>query len=355
MELLLKSTKIALPLLLVALCSGCGYLFGDEGVFRDKSQDYKKAREVPVLQVPDAKDSSSLGDMYPIPPITDNLLMAGKFEVPRPSPLVANVADEQVRIQTLGEESWALVNAAPGQVWPQVRAFLSVSQIPVARVDASAGIIDSAWVNLEGESMASRFRFRIDQGVQRGTSELHVLQMNQAGDVDSWPGSSDKPAQESDMLRALAQYIANSADSTPVSMMAEQGISAVGKISIQEGPDNDIYIRLSLPYDRAWASVGRAIEESDFEVTDRDRSAGKYYVRFLGAGSKEEEGWFDWMFGDDEDPLVGQSFVVSVDTLDATDVAIRIQQQAPEDGTELSAFERKDEQALLTLIKGNID
>jgi outer membrane protein assembly factor BamC len=355
MQLLLKSTKMALPVLVLALCSGCGYLFGDDGVFRDKSQDYKKAREVPVLKVPDARDSASLGEMYPIPPITDNLLLAGEFEVPRPSPLVAGAEDEQVRIQTLGEESWALVNAAPGQVWPQVRAFLSVSQVPVARVDASAGIIDSAWVNLEGESMASRFRFRIDQGVQRGTSELHVLQMSQAGDVDSWPASSDAPAQESEMLRALAQYLANSADSTPVSMMADQAISAVGKVSIQEGPDKDIYIRLGLPYDRAWASVGRAIEESHFEITDRDRSAGKYYVRFLGTDSEEEEGWFDWMLSGDDDPLVDQAFVVSVDALDAQDVAIRIDQQGPSDGAELPVMERRDEQALLALIKGNID
>ncbi|MEE4146946.1 MAG: outer membrane protein assembly factor BamC [Halieaceae bacterium] len=355
MESLLKPMKLLLPLLLVSLCSGCGYLFGDDGVFRDKSEDYKKAREVPPLRVPDSNDSASLGEMYPVPPITDNLLLAGEFEVPRPSPLVAGAEDEQVKIQTLGEESWALINAAPGQVWPQVRAFLSVSQIPVARVDASAGIIDSAWVNLEGESMASRFRFRIDQGVQRGTSEMHVLQMSQAGDVDSWPASSDKPAQENEMLRALAQYIANSADSTPVSMMADQAISSVGKISIQEGPDNDIYIRLSLPYDRAWASVGRSIEESDFEITDRDRSAGKYYVRFLGAGSEEEAGWFDWMFSADEDPLIGQAFVVSVDALDEKDVAIRIEQQAVTDGSEPPAMEKRDKQALLALIKGNID
>lgn len=355
MDLLLKPVKFVLPLLLVSFCSGCGYLFGDEGMFRDKSQDYKKSREVPSLQVPDSKDSAALGEMYPVPPITDNLLMAGEFEVPRPSPLVAGVQDEQVKIQTLGEESWALINAAPGQVWPQVRAFLSVSQIAVARVDASAGIIDSAWVNLEGESMASRFRFRIDQGVQRGTSEMHVLQMSQAGDVDSWPATSDKPAQENEMLRALAQYIANSADSTPVSMMADQAISAVGKISIQEGPDQDIYIRLGLPYDRAWASVGRAIEESNFEITDRDRSAGKYYVRFLGTNSEEEEGWFDWMLSGDDDPLVGQAFVVSVDSLDEKDVAIRVGQQAAVDGAELPAMEKRDEQALLSLIKGNID
>ena len=175
MKLSLQSMRLTLAAVLLLLCSGCGYLFGDHGVFRDKSQDYKKAREVPPLEVPDGKDSTSLGEMYPIPPITDNMLLSGKFEVPRPSPLVAGVEDEQVKIQTLGEESWALINSAPGQVWPQIRAFLSVSQIPVARVDASAGIIDSAWVNLEGEPMASRFRFRIDQGVQRPQQSISIM------------------------------------------------------------------------------------------------------------------------------------------------------------------------------------
>ena len=204
--------------------------------------------------------------------------------------------------------------------------------------------------------MASRFRFRIDQGVQRGTSELHVLQMNQAGDVNSWPQQSDNLSQEADMLRAISQYIANSADSTPVSMVADQAISAAGKISMQEGPGGDIYIRLSLPYDRAWASLGRAVEESSFEINDRDRSAGKYYVRFLGPQTEEDEGWFDWLLDSDSDhPLAGKLFIVSLETLDTGDVAIRIAPQPPQGDEEPLVLEKSDEQALLALIKGNID
>lgn len=342
--------------LLLSLCSGCGYLFGDKGVFRDKSEDYKKAREVPVLALPDSADGDALGEIYPIPPITENLLLAGEFEVPRPAPLVAGAVDEQVRIQKLGDESWALVSTAPGQVWPQVRSFLVASDIPVGRVDARAGLIETGWISLEGQAIASRFRFRIDQGVQRGTSELHVLQMSQAGDVDNWPSQSNDLSLESEMLRAVSQFIANSADSTPVSMVADQAISAAGKISLQEGPDGDVYIRLSLPYDRAWASVGRAVEESSFEITDRDRSTGQYYVRFLGPQSEEDDGWFDWLLdSDSEHPLAGQLFIVSVQPLDTQDVTIRIIPQPAEAGGETAVVEKRDEQALLALIKGNID
>lgn len=356
MELSVTTVKVSLVCLLLALCTGCGYLFGDDGVFRDRSQDYKKSSELPVIAVPQGSDSTALQEAYPIPPVTEEILPSGEFVVPRPTPLVAGAQGELVRIQKLGGESWALVSTAPGQVWPQVRSFLSASQMAVARVDAREGILETGWLELEGESMSSRFRFRIDKGVQRGTSELHVLQMNQAGDINNWPPTSDNSELENDMLRALSQYIANSADSTPVSMMADQAMSATGKISMQEGPQDDIYIRLSLPYDRAWASVGRALEESSFEITDRDRSAGKFYVRFIGPDSEEDEGWFDWMLNtDSEHPLAGRHFLVSVESLNAEDVAIRIEPPlTPQEG-EPATLEKQDEQALLVLVKGNID
>jgi outer membrane protein assembly factor BamC len=238
----------------------------------------------------------------------------------------------------------------PGQVWPQVRSFLAAAGIQVARVDARAGLMETNWLTLEGAPMGSRFRFRMEQGVQRGTSELHVLQQNQAGEVNTWPRQSDNPEQGHEMLRAVAQYIANSAESAPVSMIAEQGISAGGKISMQESAEGYTFILLELPYDRAWASLGRALDKSSFETVDRDRSAGRYDVRWLGPQDEDEGGWFDWLFGEDEHPLKGRQFIVKVESRDDNSVKIRLQ---PQDGD--PALTKRDEQALLALIKGNIN
>ena len=346
-----KAVQVVSLSCVLLLSSGCGYLFGDKGVFRDKSQDYKKAPEVPVVAVPSGKDASALGEVYVIPPVGDELVLAGDFEVPRPAPLVAGEGEDIVRIQTLGDQSWALIAVAPGQVWPQVRGFLTEAGIGIGRVDARAGLMDSDWVELDGQPMASRFQFRMEQGVQRGTSELHVLQMNQAGDIDSWPGESDNPEQASEMLRAVAQYLANSAESSPVSMIAEQGISASGKISMQEAPDGYTFILLGLPFDRAWASVGRALEKSTFEITDRDRSTGRYYARFLGPNAEEEAGWMDWLWDSKDDhPMAGQMFLATVELQGEEEVTIRLQ---PQDDT--SAFDKREEQSLLALIKGNIN
>ncbi len=341
----------AAGLALLAQLTGCGYLFGDRGVFRDKSEDYKSAPELPVIALPEGSSDTALQEIYPVPATESTLVVAGEFEVPRPTPLVSGGQDESVRIQRLGDATWVLIEEAPGQVWPQVRSFLASAGINVRRIDARAGIMETDWLNLESTSMASRFRMRIEQGVQRGTSELHVLQQNQAGDIASWPEASDNLDQEQEMLRSLAQYIADSVGNAPVSMVAEQQINASGRISLQEDASGEAYIQLALPFDRAWASLGLALEKSAFEITDRDRSSGVYYLRFLGLESEEGGGWFDWLWNSDDDlPHTGENFIANLRDLGDDQMAIYLRLQ--DEKEELTG---REHQTLLTLVKGNIN
>ncbi len=327
---------------------GCGFFGGETGMFRDRAEDYKQAPELPVIDVPDGKDTEALREIYVIPQVQEKVVLEGEFEVPRPAPLVAGAGADVVRIQRLGDDSWALIGVPPGQVWPQVRSFLAASNMQVARADARAGIIDTGWLSLEGEELPSRFRFRMDQGVQRGTSELHILQMNR-GVGEEWPEKSSDPEQATDMLRTVAQFLADSAETAPVSMVAEQGISATGKIALREYETGENYIELQLPYDRAWASLGKALESASFEVIDRDRSEGVYYARFLGPEDEEDSSMFDWLWGE-EDPAEQEIFLVSMQAASPGIVHITL---TPED--EELALTKRDSQVLLALIKGQID
>jgi len=332
------------------LAGGCGMLFGEQGVFRDRSEDYRRAPELPEIEVPEDMDSGALREIYVIPPVRDSLDERAEFEVPRPAPLVVGADADVVRIQKLGDASWALVGLAPGQVWPQVRNFLTAAGLQVLRVDARAGIIETDWLTLKDRPLQSRFRFRMEQGVQRGTSELHVLQMNRTGENPGWPPRSDDPDQAQEMLLAVAQFLADTADSTPVSMVADQGMRAGGRISVEEAPQGYRYIRLELPFNRAWASLGRALEESFFEITDRDRSAGIYYARFVGEAGSKPDGWFDWLWDAEEHPLAGRRYLVTMQVVDEREVTIRLQPQEGE-----GAVDQRQEQGLLELLKGNID
>ena len=335
---------------IIFLLAGCGWL-PEQNYIRDRSDDYRKAKVEPKIKVPAHLEDDALGDLYQIPPTTEQLLPTGEFDVPRPAPLVASESEELIRIQRLGDEEWILAAVAPGQLWPQVRSFLSSSGVQVARVDARAGLIETGWFQGQGASMNERYQFRIEQGVQRNTSELHVLQMFQAGDINSWPELSADKERSSDMLLLVAQFIANSADTAPVSMMAEQAITAGGRVNLMEGEDGVPFIRLDLPYYRAWASTERALRESSFQIRDLDRSSGDFYVRFVPP-EEDEGGWFDWMFGGDEEEseeLTDQDYLVRMTQAAEDEVHIFLTR---EDG---QPMEPEQLQNLLTLIKGNIN
>ena len=80
---------------------------------------------------------------------------------------------------------WATVLGAgggcPGATLAPGTGLLTSSQIGVAGSDAESGLIDTQYVTLQDRPLPTRFRFQVDTGVQRNTSELHIVQQNQSG------------------------------------------------------------------------------------------------------------------------------------------------------------------------------
>ncbi len=344
--------KYILVMVVVLQLAGCGYFFGDRGYFRNRSDDYLQSREVAAIAVPPGLDDAALQTVYVIPPAAEEVIISQEFEVPRPEPLVAGEYDQMVRIQKLGDERWMLAAVAPGEVWPQLRSFLNAKGLGVGRIDGRQGIIETNWLSFENETLRERYRFRIDEGIQRNTSEIHVLQVTEAPTVmDEWPAASSDAEHEQAMLVDFAQYMANSTETATVSMVAQNSISSTGKVALQKGDNGRPQISLRLPFYRAWAALGPALKKSSFDVEDQNRSEGIYYVRFVEPDEQESGGWFDWMFTGDDDTgsLTGNSYELRVvSSGDSESVTITI--AAPE-GFELA---RGEAEKLLSVIKSNL-
>src|SRR5690625_4614837 len=119
--------------------SGCGVFFCADGYFRNSADEYVKAVSIERLKVPSHLISEAPGELYVIPPLTEDDFAfcedTDRFDVPRPRGLSANALVERVKIQRLGAEQWILLNVQPGQVWPQISNFLSSNDLQVARTD----------------------------------------------------------------------------------------------------------------------------------------------------------------------------------------------------------------------------
>jgi outer membrane protein assembly factor BamC len=339
-----------LALAIIPNLAACSWLFGDQGTFRDRGDDYRRAAVEKKLELPTGVSADAIYDSYAIPPIADNTTLTQRFEIPGPEPLSEDLGRENVRINKLGDDRWILVNGAPGQVWPRLRNFLTLNNLTLQRIDAAKGLLETDWITpaLEG-AVRERYQLRIEQGVQRETSEIYVLQASLAAGLEDWPDQSSDKQRETLLSDELAQFLANS-PAAAVSMLAQQTIDSSGKVTIEEYSGAQPYIKLQLPFSRAWASLRRALTKAGYQIDDLDRSQRLFYVNYSEQqASGEESGFFASLFGgDDEVSTDAVAYLVKVKESDSESVEITIEVQEPD---AVGAVEPK---TLLKLIKRHI-
>jgi len=268
----------------ILITGACGSLFGREGYFRDRGDDYLHATEIPPMKVPRELDSSAISELFVIPPISNEFVdLESNFEVPRSSFEGAR-EKAQVKIQKLDNRRWILVNSSPATVWPRIKRYLEVNQLTLASEDALNGKLETVWLTLKDEpDSKDRYRFVVEQGLHASTTEVHILQITAAfatpgGGNINWPPVSTNPEREKWMIENLAGYLAQE-DSAPVSLLA-QSIGRAQKVSFVQPYQGEAFILMTLDRERVLASVGGALNQLPFAIEDTHRSRGYFYASY---------------------------------------------------------------------------
>lgn len=290
---------LSLVVMLSLTQSACGWFWGERGVFRDRSNDYLKADNIRPLVLPDGKQApASMGELYPIPPVSATDFgydPDAEYEVPRPMPLAANLQQENVKIQRVGGESWILINAAPGELWPRIRNFLNVNGLNASYANINKGIIETEWLQFKTDpELQHTYRLQIDQGVQPETSEIHILHYSIPADQPlpaevNWPKKSVNAEREKWLMDELAATLATDQSEVGTSLLAQNiGGSVKAGLGMLR-TETALFIRLDKT--RALATLGYAAKKDGFITFESDQDAGLIYV-----GYKDPEdmkpGWF---------------------------------------------------------------
>ena len=122
-------------------------------------------------------------------------------------------------------------------------------------------------------------------------------------------------------------------------------------------------------------NLEKALQDSSFDISDKDRSDGTFYIRYTGDEEDDEGGWFSdwwvsddeaeeepadtgwfggWLFGGENEPetveiLTEQDFVLSIEEQSADVALITI---ARRDGVALASGQASQ---LLSVIKSNLN
>ena len=341
--------RIAVLVISIGL-SGCAWFNDDKGVFVNSRDDYLDARENPDLIIPEDLDRSRVQDPFPIPHVSEQV-NASYFpgRAPRPDTIYAYDNRDEIRIQTLASRRWLVLPEAPSTVWPKVKQFLAENGVAVGNEMSSFGRLDTEWMTVGDEAYKDvvrllirdareelnlttgrdRLRLLVEQGLRARTSEIHVRHENDSvaipaseNVVDLTPLESHIAAVEYEMLKELGAFIAAKVSEQTVSMVAED-IPRVAKVVLDRNDQGEPVLRLHLDYERAWATLGKALDTAGVEVVESDRATGVYTIRisddiFTG----KEPGFLGklWPFGDSGEHLLQinmaledeENFVVSV-------------------------------------------
>lgn len=83
-----------------------------------------------------------------------------------------------------------------------------------------------------------------------------------------------------------------------VSLLAARDFDTPSRVSLSEDGSGNPVLNLGADLDRAWSSVGRALEQGEWRVEDINRSLGLYYINLAEkAETKEQPGFFSRLFG----------------------------------------------------------
>lgn len=298
-------------LAMAVLLSGCSWLGGEDGWFRDRDGDYRLARPVPAPVVPSDLNDQAIGDAMFIPevPGMDRYLAQEEFTLPRPTTLFAREEDRGVRIQRFGAESWVVAPDPPSLVWPRILQFLADNGVAVARERPEAGILESQWIEISderyrdvvrsvlssdaGDSSQHRLRVQVGQAVRPGATEISITHLGaEAPREVEWPERSSSATAEEALLAELAGYLAAEVGQGGISLRA-QAIATEPKAEVLNQRDLPPVLKLRLDYDRAFATISSALDNAEIPVLEQDAEQGIYRINYDEQQFRgEEPGWF---------------------------------------------------------------
>lgn len=277
-----------------------------EGLILDPDDDYLIAEQSADLVIPEDLRDLSNTDPFPIPdaPQPHNPRYYPK-RPPLPDAIYANDNRDEVRIQALGDRNWLVVPEAPTTVWPKLKQFLADNGITLGLDSPGVGRINTEWLRIEDRTYRDvirtvlkdakqgsnlnqgqdRFLIRVEQGLRTLTTEIHLRHENDSltlpvrDDIENLTTMfSDLSVAERDLLNEIGAYIAAKVSEQTVSKVAlEIGSSEKAELTLDS--NGDPLLKLYLDYERAWATLGQALDNAEIEIINLDRDTGSFFVR----------------------------------------------------------------------------
>ncbi len=337
--------KCTIVVLATLTISGCSWFGGDDdgdGFLLNPKDDYLEAVQHNKLVVPEDLKALENTDPFPIPPTPPQ--SNARFypeRPPLPDAIYANDNRDEVRIQRLGDRRWLVIPEPPTTAWPKLKQFMAENGVALTYDEPQSGRLNTEWMQIQDtgyrdiirsllkdakatDPLATgqdRFLIKVEQGLRALTTEVHVRHENDSvslpvrDEIIVIDGlASHLGGAEDDLLNEIGAYIAAKVSEQTVSKVALQ-IGSAKKTELLRDANGFPVLHLYLDYERAWATLGQALDNAEVEILNLDRETGLFAVNIPGSV----------FTGDDDGPGFLCRLTFSCDDDEAMDVQILVE------------------------------
>ncbi len=300
-----KLSYVVLTALLITGCSNADL----EGKLPDNRPSYKTSTVTNPLEIPPDLTQSSADDVLAVPEFsgTDKASLS-TYQNERGVASQQNLAASLKNIHRSGDATWVEINARPDVVFKNAKAFWIRQGLRLARVDKNIGIMETDWLEAQGNmpktgiarlistivspltdsDIRDKFRTRIDYDGQKtfvyvthygATKEEVNLQgkvIKHSTKKDdkhfAWVASSRNPELEVEMLRRLNLYLNQRGNQNVTT--TDSGKSSA--IQFSQLADGTPALVMNTDFNKAWSLLGVAIDRAGYALDGQNRQNGIY-------------------------------------------------------------------------------
>ncbi len=333
-------TAVALSVAVVSV-TGCQWL-GSK--FTDEKIQYETTNTRAPLDIPPDLTQLPVDDRYQIPgrPTVVTASQVAETEnarqVANGSATVAtnaSVVPATVVAKIVKDANGRYIdcNLPPETIWNTVLDFWPSVGLQVEREDPRAGIMETNWAENKADlpqdiiratlgklldavystGERDRYRTRLERNAQGGTDiyitnrRMVEVYTTSREENTAWQPAASDPELEAEMLTRLSLRLEN--EFNPKQKTREEidtsalkkDIPAYVSKEIKDSQGKTTALEIDEPFDRAWRRVGVGLDRVGFNIEDRDRTKGVYYIRYLDPDyevkKRNDEGLFSRWFG----------------------------------------------------------
>ncbi|MDC6486607.1 outer membrane protein assembly factor BamC [Methylophilaceae bacterium] len=293
--------------------------------------DYVSSKKSKKLEIPPDLDEINTSNEYSISGQPTSLKQyQNKDETKEAANLLQN-KKEKIKVVKSGNMRWLVVPASQNQVWRVVESFWEdmgfevssskrkgiietrwIAESDLNKDDGALGKFD-AWLDaLANTGTRRKFRTRIEDGIEEGTTEIYLSQRSVLKGLDEHYERKAKHYESTvnpDTVYQIQEYKSDEKQSNAeiksnfkeddleiqyellrrlmvklgnTDLDAQQLLNNAQEIKRAEliSDENYKYIILSDNYSRSWRRLSLAIDMVGFLVEDKNRSDGVFYIKY---------------------------------------------------------------------------